>query len=95
MYQVVKIPTGMLEENCYIVYEEESKKAFLVDPGDEAEKIIAYIEKHSLIPEMIINTHGHFDHIGAVEDLKKKYNIPFYIHSEDVSLLKNPELILV
>ena len=50
---------GPLEENCYIVYDENSKKALIVDPGAEAAHIIAMIEKESLQPQLIVNTHGH------------------------------------
>ena len=55
--------------NCYIVQSREGN-AFLVDPGAEAENIIGYLREHSVTPKMILLTHGHFDHIGAVKDLK-------------------------
>lgn len=91
MLKVEMIPTGMLAENCYIVYAETTKNAFIIDPGDEGEKIARFIEQNKLTPKFIINTHGHFDHIGAVEYLKEKYQIPFYLHKADVELVKNHE----
>lgn len=81
---------GPLEENCYIVYDENSKKALIVDPGAEAEHIIAMIEKESLQPQLIVNTHGHWDHVGAVAELKEKYGIPFYLHADDEEWLREP-----
>lgn len=93
MLTVEIIPTGMLAENCYIVYSEVSKNAFIVDPGDEGEKLGEFIDANGLKPLFIINTHGHFDHIGAVEYLKNKYHLPFYLHKEDLMLVKNGEVI--
>lgn len=81
---------GPLEENCYIVYDEESKKALIVDPGAEAAHIIAMIEEESLQPQLIVNTHGHWDHVGAVTELKEKYGIPFYLHADDEEWLREP-----
>lgn len=81
---------GPLEENCYIVYDENSKKALIVDPGAEAAHIIAMIEKESLQPQLIVNTHGHWDHVGAVAELKEKYGIPFYLHADDEEWLREP-----
>ena len=81
---------GPLEENCYIVYDENSKKALIVDPGAEAAHIIAMIEKESLQPQLIVKTHGHWDHVGAVAELKEKYGIPFYLHADDEEWLREP-----
>lgn len=58
--------------NCYVV-ESREKNAFVVDPGGEAENIIGYLRKHGVTPRMILLTHGHFDHVGAVLDLKKAW----------------------
>jgi len=82
------IPVGCLETNCYLVYSENSKECAIVDPGADADKIIDMIEKHSLKPIMIINTHGHFDHVGANKDIKENYNIPLLIHPFDVPMLE-------
>ena len=81
--QVRQVITGEIEENCYIVIDEETKKAFLVDPGDEAGKIIATLESLDVNLEYILLTHGHFDHLGAVEEIADKYNVPFYMSKVD------------
>ncbi|MDY6822030.1 MAG: MBL fold metallo-hydrolase [Deferribacterota bacterium] len=82
----IKVLTvGPLLENC-IIYS-KNEKCIIFDPGDEAHKIISYIEENNLKPQFILNTHGHYDHIGAVKSLQDKYNIPFYLHRDDHYLL--------
>lgn len=73
--------------NCYVVQSKE-KNAFVVDPGGEAENIIAYMKGHDITPRMILLTHGHFDHIGAVLDLKAVWSdLAVYISPNDRDLL--------
>lgn len=81
--QVRQVITGEIEENCYIAMDEKTKKAFLVDPGDEAGKIAEAVENLGADVEFILLTHGHFDHVGAVEELADKYKVPFYISEID------------
>lgn len=83
----IKIPVGCLETNCYLAYSENTKECAVIDPGADGDKIIDMIERHSLDPIMIINTHGHFDHVGANKDIKEKFEIPLLIHPFDVPML--------
>lgn len=80
---VKTIMTGEIQENCYIVIDESIKKAFIVDPGDEGSKIADVIDSLGIKLEYILLTHGHFDHVGAVEYIADKYNVPFYISEVD------------
>ena len=80
---------GPLETNCYLVYCQDSLECAVVDPGAEADRIFLMIARKSLKPELILNTHGHIDHIGANKDIKEKFNIPLYIHSADSPMLEN------
>ncbi len=73
MINIKRIVVGFLEENCYIV--EKDDKCIIIDPGDESNKIIKNIK---LKPIAILITHRHFDHIGALEEISNKYNIPIY-----------------
>lgn len=75
MLKIYKIPVGMLQTNCYVVADEETKKSVIIDPGDEAGKIIEVVEKNGLSPRMIILTHSHFDHVGALAEVKKHFSI--------------------
>ncbi|MGL4875466.1 MAG: MBL fold metallo-hydrolase [Clostridium sp.] len=81
--QIEKIITGLYEENTYLLIDENTKACAIVDPGDEEERIIEKIESLQISPKFIILTHAHFDHVGAVEALMKKYNIPFYMHKNE------------
>jgi glyoxylase-like metal-dependent hydrolase (beta-lactamase superfamily II) len=83
------IVTGPFQENSYLVSRSEGSEAVIIDPGDEADRIAARLEELSLTPVLILNTHGHLDHIGAVPDLRDRYGIPFAIHPGDAFLLEN------
>lgn len=79
---------GDLETNCYIVWNEDSKKCFIIDPADDGVGISEEIQARSLIPVGVLLTHGHFDHTMAALDLKLIYNIPIYASAKDMFLLK-------
>jgi glyoxylase-like metal-dependent hydrolase (beta-lactamase superfamily II) len=87
----IKVVTvGNWRVNCYLIA--VGDKGWLIDPGDEYEIIVSSFDLDSFKLEGIINTHGHFDHIGAVADIKEKYKIPFLIHSKDKRLVNQSNL---
>jgi glyoxylase-like metal-dependent hydrolase (beta-lactamase superfamily II) len=69
------VQVGELRTNCYIVASSKTREAVIIDPGDEAEKIIEAIETEKLKPILIVNTHAHPDHVGANFKLAEKYDI--------------------
>ncbi|MBU1091477.1 MBL fold metallo-hydrolase [Patescibacteria group bacterium] len=73
--KIYKIPVGSFQANCYLVADEATLDTVIIDPGDEAGKIIDVIEENNLKPKQIILTHTHFDHTGAVEEIKNCFNI--------------------
>jgi len=83
---IEKLVVGLLETNCYILADEKTKDAVIIDPGDEHKKIRAKVEKLGLIPLCVIITHGHGDHIGANKDL----GLPIWIHRFDADSLADP-----
>lgn len=89
-YKIIKLVVGQLQENCFILFD-ENKDAFVVDPGGSSENIIEAIEKNSLNIKYILLTHGHFDHVGAVAALVKKYKAPVYLSKEDRAFLESPK----
>lgn len=89
-YKIIKLIVGELQENCFILFD-ENKDAFIVDPGASSENIIEAIEKNDLNIKYILLTHGHFDHVGAVAALKKRFKAPIYLHKNDRNFLENPK----
>lgn len=88
---VTKLTVGELAENCYIIRYGE-KQAAVVDPGAEGKEIIApRLDEMGLTPAMILLTHGHFDHIGAVQFLKERYKAAVYISRQDECMLSDRE----
>lgn len=82
------IQVGQLEVNCYILAIADNSKAIIIDPGEEKDLIDKILNKHCLQPGLIINTHGHIDHIGCDD----KFAVPVYVHRLDLPLLKSTEL---
>ncbi|MEH7345521.1 MBL fold metallo-hydrolase [Bacillus sp. JJ1532] len=86
-----QLPLGPLQTNCYIL-SKENNICLIFDPGEESDKLSSYIQKANLKPVAIILTHAHFDHIGAVDDIREEYNIPVYIHEKEADWLLDPAL---
>ena len=78
---------GPLETNCYILGDEKSKEAVVIDPGGDFEEIEKQLKKLKLKVKYIVLTHGHFDHTGALAQLKKATGAEVLIHAEDASML--------
>ena len=82
---------GVYDENCYIAMDEETKEAVIMDPGGNFDKIVDAIEKMGANPKFILLTHGHFDHVGAVDELKGKYGIKSFISEDDEKMIDKKE----
>jgi len=80
-----------LQENCYL-YWNENKQCVIIDPGSRAQQIIDEIQKLELKPVAILLTHGHFDHIGAVDEVRNYFQVPCYIHEKDQPYLSDGRL---
>jgi len=87
--KVKKLELGFFKVNCYILSLDE--KDIIIDPGADFNTIQQYLKKENIKPDFILNTHGHYDHIGAVTDVISNYNIPFYIHELEEPIIKDPE----
>ena len=85
------IPTGKWKENCYII-SNSTGDALIIDPGDDKQIIEKYIDNNDLKVSAILNTHAHYDHIGAVKYLKDKYHSLFFLYSADERLLRSANL---
>ncbi|WP_180272709.1 MBL fold metallo-hydrolase [Konateibacter massiliensis] len=80
---------GPVRTNCYIVYNDDTKEAVVVDPADNGMYIKNMLEKQNLNIQAILLTHGHFDHIMAVEFLKNTYQVPILVHEEEKQILED------
>lgn len=86
---VACVTVGALQENCYLYACPQTREAVIIDPGDEAERILETIRELNLVPKYIINTHGHIDHICAIDAVSEVYPVPLAIHPADVPLYTN------
>ncbi|EAH4446903.1 TPA: MBL fold metallo-hydrolase [Listeria innocua] len=90
MTKIKRIMTGIIQENCYIIYQDNL--ALIVDPGDEANKIETEIASLGVKPIAVLLTHCHYDHIGALEEIRSTYQIPVYVSPLEQEWLSNPDL---
>lgn len=81
---------GELGTNCYIIYDDVN--ALIVDPGGEPEKVIDFLDENKLLPQAILLTHAHFDHIGGVDMLRKHFKLDVYLHEAEENWLGDPSL---
>lgn len=86
---IKRIPAGIYAANCFLLMDDPTKNTAIIDPGGDGDDIIKEIEKLGAKPQFILLTHGHFDHVGAVDELREKYNIPVYINKNDEELINS------
>jgi glyoxylase-like metal-dependent hydrolase (beta-lactamase superfamily II) len=86
------LPVGMLQCNCSIFGDEQSREAIVVDPGDEIEDIVGILQKHGLRVKAIVITHAHIDHIGGAQKLKAATGAPVYMNANDQELYDNIDM---
>ena len=77
------LPVGDLETNCYVVTNEKTLESVVIDPGDESNTILDYLESNHLTCKAIFLTHGHYDHVGAVEAVQEETGATVYMNAKD------------
>ncbi|MBQ7609250.1 MAG: MBL fold metallo-hydrolase [Desulfovibrionaceae bacterium] len=88
---LMRIPIrGYFEVNCFFCIDGESNHGFIIDPGAQAVDLLRVIEEHHWTIEKILLTHGHFDHIGAVDTHRETLHIPVLAHEKSASYLSDP-----
>ncbi|MBC3795508.1 MBL fold metallo-hydrolase [Acetobacterium tundrae] len=87
--KVIKKSLGQMGTNCYVFWDEKSLEAAVIDPGFKDQRIVEIIEKNKLKVKYILLTHGHFDHIGGVSQIKDITGAKVLIHKSDADCLTN------
>ena len=90
MVKIKALCLGPLQTNCYVVHKESSTSCVVVDPACESDAIMAYLESHNLTLEAIFLTHGHFDHVSALEPLRERTGCALWMHKGDYHQRKDP-----
>lgn len=85
---IKELAVGPIMANCFIVGCEKTKSAVVIDPGDEADKILLSLAESNLTVKYILNTHGHFDHVGGNKKMKEATGAEILIHAGDADMLE-------
>ena len=86
--KITSLTVGPFQENSYLLMDEASHDAVLIDPGDEPDRILAEVKRAGAIVRAIWLTHGHIDHIGAIAGVRRSWNVPILLHPLDDPLYK-------
>ena len=88
--QIYTLTLGFLQTNCYIVVDDQTQKGVVIDPADEGDYIVQFIREHHWEVNQILLTHGHFDHVGGIDPIKKELGAKIWIHEKDALMLEDP-----
>jgi hydroxyacylglutathione hydrolase len=88
--RVHTVVVGPFAVNCYLLWDQQTSEGVIIDPGAEADEIAEEIDEFNISPKAILLTHGHGDHIAAVADLKRMFDVPLYIGRGEEALLADP-----
>ncbi|HEV2641675.1 MAG TPA: MBL fold metallo-hydrolase, partial [Candidatus Elarobacter sp.] len=81
--RILSRTVGLFEENSYLVVDDATREAVIIDPGDDADALLAMIRESGAELRAIWITHGHLDHIGAVSAIRRAFDVPVHLHAED------------
>jgi len=86
---IKKLVVGPLENNCYIIADENTKEGLVVDPGDEPDRILDLIHENKFQLKYIVCTHAHFDHVAAVPEIKEETKAKIVLHIDDLDIYRS------
>ena len=83
------LPVGWLQCNCQVLGDPETREALVLDPGDEVERVLDVLRRHSLKVRAIVSTHAHIDHVGGLQRLQQATGAPVLMHGDDLELYRH------
>jgi len=86
------MPVGSFNTNCYILYHDDTKRGIIIDPGGDADLVLARVKAYDLKIHAILLTHGHFDHIAAANEVATQLDVKIYASKQDAALAADPQL---
>jgi hydroxyacylglutathione hydrolase len=86
---IKSLVVGPLENNCYIIADENTKEGLVVDPGDEPDRILDLIHENNFQLKYIVCTHAHFDHVAAVPEIKEETKAKIVLHIDDLAIYRS------
>ncbi|OGW40171.1 MAG: MBL fold metallo-hydrolase [Nitrospirae bacterium GWD2_57_9] len=89
---LMRLVVGPLQVNCFIIADEKTKEAIVIDPGDDGQDILRVIREKGLKVKYVVNTHGHFDHVGANKAVKEATGAELLIHEGDAPVMASASL---
>ena len=89
--RIKKFVIGMVGTNCYVVYNENTKECFVVDPAAPSAPLVEFIQTEGLQLQGILLTHGHFDHIMGLSDVMEDVKVPVYVEEADLPMMTDGE----
>ena len=90
--KVRHLVVGAVATNCYIAENKKTKEALIIDPGDNAARIVQIIKEDGVVPVAVLLTHGHFDHAMAAQEVAEQYGIKIYAHETEKETLETPQI---
>ena len=86
------LPVGWLQCNCSILGDPETREALVLDPGDDVDRILEVLARHSLTVRAIVSTHAHIDHVGGLQKLHAVTGAPVLMHGDDLDLYRHLDM---
>ncbi len=86
--KISRLTVGAFQENCYLLIDTATSGAVLIDPGAEGARIVAAVREAGVRLEAIWVTHAHLDHVGAIAEVKRRFDVPVYLHRDDLPLYR-------
>ena len=86
--KITRLTVGPFQENCYLVADPDTSSAVLIDPGEEGHRLVDAVRAAGVRLEAIWVTHAHLDHVGGIAEVKRHFDVPIFLHPDDLTLYR-------